>query len=129
MMDESWREQALCAEIGFIDFHPDKHDHNMTRMNIAKRICSMCDVQEACLEYSLAVGDDYGIWGGMSPKERQKLRRQRGIKRPEKDWHGTARGARRHRDNAERPCQLCLNTETEQSRLSKLRSKNSRDAS
>ena len=128
-MDESWRDEALCAQIGFIDFHPDKHDENITRMNIAKRICSMCDVQKECLEYSLLIGDDFGIWGGLSPKERQRLRKSMGIKKPEKDWHGTARGARRHRDAGERPCQLCINRETEESRLSRLRAKMWRDRS
>lgn len=120
-VDESWRDQALCAQIGFVDFHADKHDGNMERTNIAKRICGMCDVREACLEYSLLVGDEYGIWGGLSSRERRKLRTKRGLRKPEKNWHGTARGARRHRDNGERPCVLCLKTESEQSRLSKER--------
>jgi WhiB family transcriptional regulator, redox-sensing transcriptional regulator len=128
-MDESWRDEALCAQIGFIDFHPDKHDHGMARINIAKRICSMCDVQKECLEYSLVIADDHGVWGGMTPKERQRLRKRMGIKKPEKDWHGTARGARRHRENGERPCQLCVNRETEESRLSRLRAKMLRDRS
>jgi WhiB family redox-sensing transcriptional regulator len=128
-VNEGWRDQALCAQIGFVDFHPDKHARNMERTNIAKRICSMCDVQQECLEYSLLVGDDHGIWGGLSPRERQKLRRKRGVQKPEKNWHGTARGARRHREDGERPCLLCLKTESEQSRLSKERTRRRRGES
>jgi WhiB family redox-sensing transcriptional regulator len=43
-------------------------------MHDAKRICSTCAVQPQCLDYGL--GEDYGIWGGLSPKQRQRLRKE-----------------------------------------------------
>jgi WhiB family redox-sensing transcriptional regulator len=34
-------------------------------------------VRESCLEYALANGEKFGIWGGLSERERRRLRRQR----------------------------------------------------
>ncbi|MEY3132868.1 MAG: hypothetical protein RLZ29_1205, partial [Actinomycetota bacterium] len=35
------------------------------------------EVREQCLEYALANGEKFGIWGGLSERERRRLRRQR----------------------------------------------------
>ena len=34
-----------------------------------------------CLEYALANGEKFGIWGGMSERERRRLRRARALAR------------------------------------------------
>lgn len=39
----------------------------------AKAICAACPVREDCLSFAIAEGIRYGVWGGMSPKQRQKL--------------------------------------------------------
>jgi WhiB family redox-sensing transcriptional regulator len=39
----------------------------------AKEICSTCQVRLECLEAGM--DEDYGIWGGLSPKRRAKLRK------------------------------------------------------
>jgi len=38
-------------------------------------------VREDCLEYALANGEKFGIWGGLSERERRRLRRQRAMGR------------------------------------------------
>jgi WhiB family redox-sensing transcriptional regulator len=38
-------------------------------------------VREDCLEYALVNGEKFGIWGGMSERERRRLRRQRALAR------------------------------------------------
>jgi hypothetical protein len=43
----------------------------------AKAVCHSCPVEDICLEYALAQREDYGVWGGMSEKERKALRRRR----------------------------------------------------
>lgn len=43
---------------------------------IAKDLCNRCPVRTQCLEYSLANSEENGIWGGLTTKERQQLRRQ-----------------------------------------------------
>ena len=41
----------------------------------AKRICGECPVRAECLEYALEEDERFGIWGGMSERERRKLKR------------------------------------------------------
>jgi WhiB family transcriptional regulator, redox-sensing transcriptional regulator len=41
----------------------------------AKAACGRCSVQHACLIESLQMGDKHGIWGGMSERERRRVRR------------------------------------------------------
>ena len=69
--DESWRQEALCAETDPEAFFPEKG--GSTRE--AKRICSGCEVRAECLEYALANDARFGIWGGLSERERRRLRR------------------------------------------------------
>ena len=38
-------------------------------------------MREDCLEYALANGEKFGIWGGMSERERRRLRRARALSR------------------------------------------------
>ena len=42
----------------------------------AKRICQTCTVQTECLEYALANDERFGIWGGLSERERRRLKRR-----------------------------------------------------
>lgn len=41
----------------------------------AKRICLGCEVRDSCLEYALANDERFGIWGGLSERERRRLKR------------------------------------------------------
>jgi WhiB family redox-sensing transcriptional regulator len=70
--DESWRLDALCAETDPEAFFPEKG--GSTRE--AKRVCSGCAVRDECLEYALANDERFGIWGGLSERERRRLRRR-----------------------------------------------------
>ena len=67
----AWQEQALCAQTDPEAFFPEKG--GSTRE--AKRICSGCEVRAECLEYALAHDERFGIWGGLSERERRRLRR------------------------------------------------------
>ena len=69
---EDWQERALCAETDPESFFPEKG--GSTRE--AKRICSGCEVRAECLEYALAHDERFGIWGGLSERERRKLKRE-----------------------------------------------------
>lgn len=64
-------EQAVCAETDAELFFPDTGGS----VESAKRMCARCPIREACLEYAFAVGDDTGVWGGMSAAERRARRR------------------------------------------------------
>jgi WhiB family transcriptional regulator, redox-sensing transcriptional regulator len=69
--DDEWQERALCAQTDPEAFFPEKG--GSTRE--AKRICMGCEVRDACLEYALAHDERFGIWGGLSERERRRLKR------------------------------------------------------
>jgi WhiB family transcriptional regulator, redox-sensing transcriptional regulator len=71
--DEEWRLDALCAETDPDAFLPEKG--GSTRE--AKRVCAGCPVRMECLETALANDERFGIWGGLSERERRRLRLQR----------------------------------------------------
>jgi WhiB family transcriptional regulator, redox-sensing transcriptional regulator len=66
-----WQERALCAQTDPEAFFPEKG--GSTRE--AKRVCLGCDVRSQCLEYALAHDERFGIWGGLSERERRRLKR------------------------------------------------------
>ncbi|GAA4434153.1 hypothetical protein GCM10023169_41410 [Georgenia halophila] len=68
----AWQDRALCAQTDPEAFFPEKG--GSTRE--AKRVCTSCDVKSECLEYALAHDERFGIWGGMSERERRKLKRR-----------------------------------------------------
>ena len=67
-----WQERALCAQTDPEAFFPEKG--GSTRE--AKKVCTGCDVKAECLEYALANDERFGIWGGLSERERRKLKRR-----------------------------------------------------
>jgi WhiB family redox-sensing transcriptional regulator len=40
----------------------------------AKAVCAACPVRIDCLGYALETGQDAGVWGGTSEKERREIR-------------------------------------------------------
>lgn len=41
----------------------------------AVRICERCPVRPECLDYALELRIDFGIWGGMTERQRRRLLR------------------------------------------------------
>ena len=69
-----WHERALCAQTDPEAFFPEKG--GSTRE--AKRVCLSCDVRSDCLEYALMHDERFGIWGGLSERERRRLKKLAG---------------------------------------------------
>ena len=67
-----WAKQAKCLQAEPDTFFPEKG--GSTRE--AKRICALCEVRAECLEYALENDEHFGIWGGMSERERRRLKRR-----------------------------------------------------
>ena len=67
-----WQDRALCAQTDPEAFFPEKG--GSTRE--AKRICTTCSVRDECLEYALGHDERFGIWGGLSERERRRLKRR-----------------------------------------------------
>lgn len=67
-----WQERALCSQTDPEAFFPDKGGSTKD----AKRICGRCEVKTECLEYALRRDERWGVWGGLSERERRKLKRR-----------------------------------------------------
>jgi WhiB family redox-sensing transcriptional regulator len=67
----AWQAGALCAQVDPEAFFPDKG--GSTRE--AKSVCMSCEVRLDCLDYALATDQRFGIWGGLSERERRKVKR------------------------------------------------------
>lgn len=65
----SWQADSLCAQTDPEAFFPEKGGSTRD----AKKICSQCEVKAKCLDYALENEERFGIWGGMSERERRKL--------------------------------------------------------
>lgn len=77
----AWTRDALCAEIGVeAFFNDDSGGDQATRL--ARKTCQQCPVRTECLEWALTWEpweDQHGVFGGMGPKERRELRREREL--------------------------------------------------
>ncbi len=72
--DEAWRLDAVCTDLTSDQFFLVGDD--LEGMRKAQQICATCPVQEACLEFALETNQTLGIWGGTTPNERRRLRRE-----------------------------------------------------
>lgn len=71
----SWQDYANCRGADADLFFPERGAS--TRR--AKAICGACEVKKDCLDYAIRHGEKFGIWGGLSERERRRIRRQRTI--------------------------------------------------
>src|SRR5690242_16462992 len=69
-----WQDRARCAETDPEAFFPEKG--GSTRE--AKKVCRACEVRAECLEYALQHDERFGIWGGLSERERRRIKREAG---------------------------------------------------
>lgn len=67
----AWQTDALCAQTDPEAFFPEKGGSTRD----AKRVCEACPVKSECLDYAMAHDEKFGIWGGLSERERRRLRR------------------------------------------------------
>ncbi len=73
-VEAGWQDRALCAQTDPEAFFPEKG--GSTRE--AKKVCRGCEVRAECLEYALEHDERFGIWGGLSERERRRLKREAG---------------------------------------------------
>ncbi len=92
--DPLWRDRAACLGEDPELFFPERGE--WAKAERAKQVCRGCSVQGACLHESLygpqAAGDEAGIFGGTTPRERRGLRRR--------SWRGAPARVTRERDLA-----------------------------
>lgn len=100
---------ALCASSDPDMWHPRGGDWPSSLM--AQQICLDCPLLEQCREYAIGHHDVSGIWGATTEKDRQRIRRERGITvapvRRDLKPCGTVAAYRRHQRRRETPCAAC----------------------
>lgn len=67
--DEPWRADAICAQTDPESFYPEQG--GSTRE--AKSVCKGCTVAAECLDYAIANDERFGVWGGLSERERRAI--------------------------------------------------------
>lgn len=73
--DAEWRRDANCLGVDPELFYPERGASTRE----AKEVCRGCAVRAECLDYAIAAGEKFGIWGGTSERERRRIRRARGL--------------------------------------------------
>jgi WhiB family transcriptional regulator, redox-sensing transcriptional regulator len=72
-----WRETGAC-----LSADPDLFFPIAARQTVqAQRICAGCRVRQECLDFAMKTGEAHGIWGGTTPEERFRIRRQHARRR------------------------------------------------
>lgn len=66
-----WWDRAACRGMDPAMFFPERGD----AVDAAKAICAQCPVRIECLDYALDHKIRHGVWGGMSERQREKVRR------------------------------------------------------
>lgn len=69
----TWRLEARCLGTDPAVFHPNEKDEQAELK--AKQVCAPCPVKGPCLEYAITARELDGVWGGLTPLERRRLRR------------------------------------------------------
>jgi len=76
-MSELVKSKAACrgqdTSLFFIDNGPLTSKRVRIGISKAKSICKSCDIQVECLLHAVNNGENYGIWGGLTQKERAKF--------------------------------------------------------
>ena len=69
--DLGWQARGRCAETDPEEFFPEI---GMSGAG-AKMICRGCEVRGECLQYALDRDEQFGVWGGLTVRERRALKR------------------------------------------------------
>ena len=86
--DQDWSARSACR-----DSDPDELFVTGAAQNRAKQVCKGCVVRTECLSDALDNRVEFGVWGGMTERERRALLRRRPDVVSWRDLLETARGA------------------------------------
>jgi WhiB family redox-sensing transcriptional regulator len=85
MWNQDWAAQAACR-----GQQPDQLFVRGAEQNKAKQVCGACSVRTECLAEALDNQIEWGVWGGMTERERRALLRRR----PNASWRAVLEHAR-----------------------------------
>lgn len=79
---EDWVKDAACRgraikQESSHEFFPTKGEHGFTAATeTALQLCARCPVKEECLDFAVRNGIEYGIFGGLTGRERRNIRKR-----------------------------------------------------
>lgn len=74
--DPTFMDQAACRGMNQDLFLPEKADAQWSYAR-ARKVCAVCPVRVECLRFALDMREQFGMWGGCTPEERDTLRFER----------------------------------------------------
>ncbi|MFE1781282.1 WhiB family transcriptional regulator [Streptomyces sp. NPDC059506] len=81
-VNTNWRNCSACREEDPELFFPiGNTGPALLQTEEAKAVCRRCPVRETCLQWALEIGEDSGVWGGLSEDERRAVKRRAARKR------------------------------------------------
>ena len=105
-----WQAEAACAGMGTTLFFGERGDSRPVAE--AKAICARCTVTDRCLQWAIDTGSRIGVFGGLTPRERQGMKH--GTYKVVRC--GTLAGHAKHLRNGEKPCVPCAEARREYQR-------------
>lgn len=69
----NWRKRAACGPESGHDpnlWFPEDRGRGQELYEEPRAICAGCPVREECLAYAIETQEPYGMWGGLTPRER-----------------------------------------------------------
>jgi len=70
-----WHDHAACSGESSVRFYPPSHPERraarLRRESRARAVCASCPVRDDCLQHAIDHGERYGIWGGLTDRERR----------------------------------------------------------
>ena len=67
-----WKSEAICRGLDPSLFYSEIEDKlSLSNNNSARIVCRQCPVRLKCLMTAHENKEEFGIWGGTSPKERR----------------------------------------------------------
>lgn len=72
-----WQEVSACRDTDPEMFFPvGTTGTAANQIQRALAICSVCEVQEPCLQFALETNQEFGVWGGYPEDDRRRLRKR-----------------------------------------------------
>lgn len=72
----AWMHDAGCAGMDPDLFHPQLGENDTT--DEARAVCETCPVMHQCRWWALEHRERFGMWGGLSERQRRRIRRSPG---------------------------------------------------
>jgi hypothetical protein len=74
-------ERPLCQEVPWDLFYPEVPEKEMYSVYLdARKVCNLCEHRDECAEWGITY-EIHGMWGGLTPVQREKIRSKRKVKR------------------------------------------------